>query len=246
MNYKSVENVVIIPSYNELLALPMQLRFLIPKLDKITAVIVVDDSPEEVSNQLRDMCSEICREHQTQLIFLSNPKKNGRGRAIRLGMETAREIFPNLRYSIECDADGSHRPEDIVRLIQSSIDCDLLVGSRYLPESKIEGWSISRRLLSYLLNKAVPRVFALGLTDVTNGLRRYSQSATGAILSEEAICNGFIYLSEQALVVKKNHLTISEIPITFVERISGTSTVTWREIVSSLRGIAELLKNKNR
>ncbi len=61
MNYKSVENVVIIPSYNELLALPMQLRFLIPKLDKITAVIVVDDSPEEISKPLRDMCSENCR-----------------------------------------------------------------------------------------------------------------------------------------------------------------------------------------
>ncbi len=161
-------------------------------------------------------------------------------------METAREIFPNLRYSIECDADGSHRPEDIVRLIQSSIDCDLLVGSRYLPESKIQGWPISRRLFSYLLNKIVPRVFALGLTDVTNGLRRYSQSAIGAILSEEAICNGFIYLSEQALVVKNNQLTISEIPITFVERTSGTSTVTWREIVNSLRGIAQLLSNQNR
>jgi dolichol-phosphate mannosyltransferase len=246
MNNKSVENVVIIPSYNELLALPTQLRFLVPKLDKNTAVVVVDDSPEEVSNQLRDKCDEICREHQTQLIFLSNPKKNGRGRAIRLGMETARENFPNLRYSIECDADGSHRPEDIMRLIQSSVDCDLLVGSRYLPESKIQGWPISRRLFSYLLNKILPRVFALGLTDVTNGLRRYSQSATGAILSEEAICNGFIYLSEQALVVKNNHLTISEIPITFIERISGSSTVTWREIVNSLRGIVELLNNQNR
>ena len=246
MNNKSVENVVIIPSYNELLALPMQLGFLVPKLDKKTAIVVVDDSPEEVTNQLRDMCREICRENQTQLIFLSNPKKNGRGRAIRLGMETARENFPNLRYSIECDADGSHRPEDIVRLIQSSIDCDLLVGSRYLPESKIHGWPISRRLFSHLLNRIIPRVFALGLSDVTNGLRRYSQSAMGAILSEEAICNGFIYLSEQALVVKNNHLTVSEIPITFVERISGTSTVTWREIVNSLRGIAELLNNQNR
>jgi dolichol-phosphate mannosyltransferase len=78
------------------------------------------------------------------------------------------------------------------------------------------------------------------VSDITNGLRRYSSVAIDRILATKQENSGFIYLSEQAIIVKNANLTIAEIPIVFVDRTLGKSTVTWREISSSLLGVAKL------
>jgi dolichol-phosphate mannosyltransferase len=154
--------------------------------------------------------------------------------------------YPEAKFIVECDADGSHRAIDILKIKNSETVADLLIGSRYLPSSKIIGWPMSRRIFSWILNNSIPRVIFVEVHDITNGLRRYSREAVRQILSNPQMNTGFVYLSEQAVVLKKRGMKISEEPIIFVDRTLGTSTVTWRELTNSLLGIARLVISKQK
>ncbi len=236
-----ISSVIIIPSYNEMLALPELLRELKLGLARQDAVIVMDDSPSEISKETEARCLESIKDAEFAFKFDNSGFKSGRGAAVRRGMTLALSEFPNLETILECDADGSHRPEDILKIKNSLSKADLLVGSRYLESSKILGWPLSRRAFSWFLNKSIPRITNVHLQDITNGLRRYSKDAVNMILSKYQVNKGFIYLSEQAILISKAEMTISEESIIFVDRTLGTSTVTWREILSSLDGIFKLV-----
>jgi dolichol-phosphate mannosyltransferase len=236
-----VSTAIIIPSYNETLALPELLGEIKKGLENHDAVIVMDDSPKEISEKIERKCREIVRDSEFVFLFDNSGSKSGRGAAVRRGIAIALAEFPNVRTILECDADGSHRPEDILKIKNSSSAADLLVGSRYLKSSQILGWPASRRAFSWFLNKTIPRLTGVRLNDITNGLRRYSKKAALEILSEIQVNKGFIYLSEQAIVISRAGMKISEEPIIFVDRTLGTSTVTWREISNSLYGIITLI-----
>jgi len=201
----------------------------------------MDDSHHEISRDLERKCLEAIEDSIFDFKFYNSGLKSGRGAAVRNGMITALSEFPNVEKILECDADGSHRPQDILKIKNSSSTADLLVGSRYLNSSKIVGWPLSRRIFSMLLNKSIPRLTGVNLRDITNGLRRYSKNAIKEMLSENQVNKGFIYLSEQAILISRRDLMISEEPIIFVDRTLGRSTVTWREITSSLLGIFRLV-----
>jgi dolichol-phosphate mannosyltransferase len=233
--------VIIIPSYKETLALPELLRDLKSGLASHDAVIVIDDSPKEISLEVESKCREAIRNSKFDFKFYNSELKSGRGAAVRRGMSIALSEFPNFTTLLECDADGSHRPEDILKIKNSSSEADLIVGSRYLESSRILGWPASRRIFSWSLNKTIPRLIRVNVKDITNGLRRYSKGAVEEILSEVQINKGFIYLSEQAIVISRATMMISEEPIIFVDRTLGSSTVTWREVSSALIGIFKLV-----
>lgn len=239
-----ITTVIVIPSYNETLALPQLLRDLKPGLSSKDAVVIMDDSSKEVSEEINQRCLEAIAESDFEFRFETSGSKSGRGAAIRKGMIMTLAEFPNVQYLVECDADGSHRPSDILKIKTSSSRADLLVGSRYLPSSKIHGWPISRRVFSWALNRIIPRIMRVELHDITNGLRRYSRVAIEKIVSEPQVNSGFIYLSEQAVQLNRAGLNIEEEPIVFVDRTLGVSTVTWREIVASLRGVLNLFGNQ--
>lgn len=239
-----VKNVIIIPSYCETLALPTMLSELQAGLTELDVLIIMDDSPQTIAAEIDIACRLAIASSSARYLFINNQGKSGRGAAIRRGMEKAVELFPKLEFVIECDADGSHQPVDILRVKESKDFADLLVGSRYLPDSKIVGWPLSRRIFSLLLNRLIPRILDLNLSDITNGLRRYSTISVKKILNENQENSGFIYLSEQALIVHKSGLQISELPIEFIDRIQGKSTVTWREVTSSVKGIVSLISRE--
>jgi len=236
-----VLNVIVIPSYNETLALPELLRELISGLSGQDAVIVMDDSPEEISKQVERKCLEAVQNSNFEFKFNGSGLKSGRGAAVRRGMALALSEFPNVEAIHECDADGSHRPEDILRIKNSSSEADLLVGSRYLKSSRILGWPVTRRVFSWFLNRYIPRLIGIELKDITNGLRRYSKAATIVILTKDPVNTGFIYLSEQALLISRADMVISEESIVFIDRTLGKSTVTRREISDSLHGMFKLV-----
>ena len=238
-----IKRAIVIPSYGEDLALPALLETLAGSLSKEDSIIVADDSKPEIKARLVAGCELAMKDSAGSLKFSFAEIKSGRGAAVRRGMKLARDEYPNLVFVMECDADGSHQPQDILRIRDSLIGCDLLVGSRYLKNSKIEGWPITRKIFSKLLNVSIPLFLNLHMKDVTNGLRKYSIRAVDLILSREANNSGFIYLSEQALLISRSGLEIKEIPIVFIDRELGESTVTWREIVSSIFGILKLVSS---
>jgi len=238
-----IKRAIVIPSYGEDLALPVLLKSLAGSLSKEDLIIVADDSKPEIWTRLVAGCEAVMKDSTGSLKFSFAEIKSGRGAAVRRRIKLARDEYPNLVFVMECDADGSHQPSDILRVRNSLIRCDLLVGSRYLRDSKIDGWPITRRILSKLLNVSIPLLLSLDMKDVTNGLRRYSINAVDLILGSEANSTGFIYLSEQALLISRSGLEIKKIPIIFIDRELGASTVTWREIVSSILGILQLVSS---
>ena len=240
MNDK-VKHAIIIPSYNEGLALPELLSRIVGDLQTSDAILIMDDSAQETARDIDSKCASLFVDYDCNYFFFNHGIKSGRGAAIRRGMKISRDLFPNLEFVMECDADGSHQPKDILRVKNSDSNMDLVIGSRYLPNSSIVGWPLTRRIFSFALNKTIPKLFDINISDITNGLRRYSVTAVDAILSQTQRNNGFIYLSEQAIIVNSAKLRINEFPIDFIDRTLGESTVSWREVTSSITGIIGLL-----
>ena len=230
----SIEVVVAIPAYNESETLPIIVKELSLFLSEKDAILILDDSPFQVHAETQSAVTTATKNSRCMVFFLHNNGKSGRGAAVRRGMQLSVERFPKMKYFIECDADGSHQVTDIIKLKNSGIICDLLVGSRYLRESRI------------ILNFVIPFVLNVPIKDITNGLRRYTPQALHQILFQEPINKGFAYLSEQAFVIHSSQLKLAEIPITFIERVAGRSTVTWREILASLRGVLSLILLKKK
>jgi len=242
----SITCAIVIPSYNEFLALPHLLEKLAPNLDVFDVVIICDDTKESKKYLITEQCRQALRNSKASLAFSMATTKSGRGGAVRRGMELAMGEYENLEMIIECDADGSHRPVDIMELRRHSSQADLLIGSRYLPNSRIVGWPISRKLFSWVLNMTIPRILKIDLTDITNGLRRYSLPAIHAVLAAPAQNTGFIYLAEQAILITNKNLITEEIPTEFINRQEGKSTVGWNEITGSFFGILKLLIKRSR
>jgi dolichol-phosphate mannosyltransferase len=242
----SIKFVIAIPSYNEVTSLPILIKKLSLFLNSEDAVLILDDSPPDNQGKIQSLVTNSFSDSKGMLLFLNSDKKLGRGLAVRRGMQLCKINFPNFKYFIECDADGSHQVLDIVKLRDHESKADLLIGSRYLPESQIIGWSMQRKIFSRLLNFIIPKLLQIPVKDITNGLRRYSPRTIDYILMFNPINTGFTYLSEQILIVHAKGLSILELPIIFIDRVSGKSTVTYKEIVNSIKGILLLLFFKKR
>jgi len=237
-------NVLVLAAFKE----NDNLREILPELARAlpdgTAIIVADDSPLEFREELVEIASLISSQYGVAVHLSLGDEKSGRGNAIRRAFNLARDLFPGADYFLEADSDGSHAPQDILRILMSDSPADLIIGSRYLPKSSILGWSRSRRLMSRSLNFLIPKLLNLPCTDVTNGLRRYSLSAVRKILDTEANTAGFIYLAEVASLLHRGGLRIEEVPIAFDERRYGSSSVGFSELANSLVGLVQIIRKR--
>ena len=242
----SVKFVIAIPSYNEIAALPILIKKLSLSLNPDDAVLILDDSSIDNKIKIQSLTREVFIGSKGILLFSNSDEKLGRGSAVRRGMQFCKKHFPNLQYFIECDADGSHQVSDVIKLRNHQSKIDLVIGSRYLPKSQIIGWPVQRRIFSRLLNFIIPKMLGIPVKDITNGLRRYSPKAIDYILKVKQLNNGFTYLSEQIFIVHTKGLSILELPIIFIDRVSGKSTVTYKEVFNSIKGILLLFIYKKR
>jgi dolichol-phosphate mannosyltransferase len=238
-NETDITKVVILPTYREFETLRKILSEIGPLLWESDCVIISDDTGLQHQSRLISLATAALSDSRARLHFTFSEAKGGRGAAIYRGMDLALTRFPNLEYLVEADSDGSHRVQDIIRVLQSD-KSDFVIGSRYLPESRIEGWSQSRRALSYWLNRLIPRILRVDCTDITNGLRRYSKLGAIELINSGQQNTGFIYLSEQAQKLVSAGYPLVEIPTIFVNRTDGESSVGLREITMSLLGVFKL------
>ena len=237
---------LIVASFKELETLPLLLKDLTKYLDKSDLVVIADDSPSEFRPRIEEFCKLIFQDLETKYLISYGDTKSGRGNAIRRGIREALSAYPEIEFVIEMDADSSLQPKDIIALRNIESEADFIIGSRYLSTSQIIGWPLSRRIFSKILNLIIPRMLGIKITDITNGLRRYRSESAKLFLLIEPKNLGFTYLSEQALILHHEGKCIEEIQTTFVNRTVGKSTVTYREIISSLRGIFELVKTNRK
>lgn len=227
------------PTYNESETIGLILSRLVPQLSEDEVIIVVDDSPESERRNLKKVLKEF-----GNVVLLEGEIKGGRGFAVLRGMKYILENYPRITHLIESDCDGSHRFEDIQVISMAEASWEFVIGSRYLPESAITGWPRSRRVFSRFLNTFIPRALGLQISDITNGLRRYSRRSAEILVDTKPSTKGFIYLSEQAKVLALRAVPVHEIPIVFTSRIAGQSSVKLRDLLDSLMGLYQIFQKK--
>jgi dolichol-phosphate mannosyltransferase len=231
---------IIIPTYNEHLNIENVLYGLFQILPNIKNFIIVDDSPNTLT---QDVIYQLIQdEPRREIKFIKNAAKMGRGYAVNIGLVWAIENLKNCTHFIEMDADGSHSPEMVFRLTHQNPNLPFIIGSRYLSESRITGWPSSRRKFSIFINRALQWIFKYRLTDWTNGLRRYSRESAEILTNVVNESHGFIHLTEQILLLRKHAIFALEVPIDFCDRHEGSSSVTKKDLMYSVKDVLTLYR----
>tara|TARA_Y100001970_G_scaffold290090_1_gene422537 strand:+ start:4630 stop:5346 length:717 start_codon:yes stop_codon:yes gene_type:complete len=230
--------IIVIPTYKEeknIVKLTNKLTKILPN----SLIYVIDDTKNS-------KIGKVLSKNKNIKYFLRKNKK-GRGSAVLYGLK--KSLNKKASIFIEMDADFSHRPNEIKKNLHifKKKKLDLLVSSRYLPQSKIYNWSISRRIFSILANFLAKILLNVNVSDYTNGFRIYSRKSVNLIVKNCGnIGDGFIVLSEILLTIYSNGLKISEVPSIFINRKRGESSVNFLLIIQSLIGIMKLYLIKNK
>jgi len=235
-----VRKVIVIPTYLETESIKNLLSQLVPRLSTDVAIVICDDSGVDLRDYYTNLASNLMRVEKKRIDVSFSDIKSGRGHAVRRGLRVGMESFPKAEYFVECDADESHAVKDILKITELKDRIDFVIGSRYLKESEIIGWPLSRRAFSRVLNILIPKLLKLNTTDATNGLRRYSRRAVERIVESNFRTSGFIVLSEIAVILKSHNILPSDLPTKFVNRQLGKSTVNVKEIIRSASGLLKL------
>ena len=226
---------IVIPAYNE----DKNIIKLIHEIRKITKaiIIIVDDSQNLKTKKI------ISSFKIKNLYYFHRGKKLGRGSAVIFGFKKILKKNNNLSCFVEMDADMSHNPNELLRNVSFFYknSLDLLIGSRYLPKSKIINWPLSRKILSKLSNMLARILLGVPVNDYTNGYRFYSKRAVKTVVSKcNKLSGGFIILSEIILVLYNKNYKILEIQSIFKNRVRGESSVNLRLVFESLNGLIKL------
>ena len=232
---------IVIPTFNE----KENIHRLIKKIKKVLPkahIVIVDDS---IDNEIGEI---VKKNKYLHVNYYHRKNARGRGSAVLFGLK--KNFNKNKkRIFIEMDADFSHRPIELKKNIElfKKKNYDLLISSRYLNNSKIINWPVSRKIFSKLSNILAQLVLRVNVSDYTNGFRIYSSKAVNIILNKcGKIGDGFIILSEFLLALNINKLRIGETNTIFVNRTRGESSVNFKLIVNSFAGLIKLFIIKNR
>lgn len=240
----SIKKLIVIPTFKETESIKRFLAELIPRCSEEVAILIMDDSGAETKKFMEELCQDYSAKYRRRIVLDTKSQKSGRGAAVLRGFRRGLIEFPHCRFFVECDADSSHRPIDIIRVMnEDNRDC-VVIGSRYLIGSEIIGWPASRRAFSRFLNLLVPRLLQVPVRDISNGLRCYPRDAIELICEHDFKSHSFIALSETALVLNRKGWGFDEVPTVFVNRVLGASTVTVKEIWESIKGLKRILKLK--
>ncbi len=210
---------VITPTYNEKVNAARIVDSVVrqPGFD----ILVVDDaSPDGTASVIREMM------HDERIALIERSGKLGLGTAYVQGFKWGLE--KGYDYFVEMDADGSHDPGMLPRFIEEiKKGYDLVIGSRYRDGAiSVVGWDFRRLLLSKFGNVYASSILGLGLSDLTSGFRCYSRQALESVDLDGIRSNGYSFQIEMAYVVAAAGLKISELPIIFYERASGSSKMS--------------------
>lgn len=235
---------VVVPTYNESQNLPiLASQVLNLGIDGLEMLIVDDDSPDGTG----EIAERLSVEYPGRISVLHRVDgERGLGRAYVAGFESA--LKSNVDYVIGIDADLSHCPRRIPDMLQLMPECDLVIGSRYVPGGGVdESWNARRRLLSRGAQLCVRLLLETKTKDVTGAFRCYSQHTLRQLRFDLMDLDGFSFLIEIVLQAEALGLRIQEIPILFRGRHRGNSKMTPLIILRALRRVAAIrLKRYNR
>jgi dolichol-phosphate mannosyltransferase len=218
---------VVVPTYDEI----ENLERIVGRLhDAVPTahVLVVDDSSPDGTGELADrMARDDERVH-----VLHRPGKSGLGPAYVAGFRWGREHGHDVL--VEMDADGSHAPEQLPRLLAALADADLVLGSRYLSGGEVRDWPMHRLLLSRGGNLYTRWALRLPLTDATGGYRAVRGTLVDRLPFEEVASEGYCFQVDWAWRAWRAGARVVEVPITFTERAYGRSKMSGSIVAEAL------------
>ena len=222
--------VVVIPTYNEadnLAWIVHRLRTAQPDVD----VLVVDDgSPDGTGAVADDLAAA-----DPAVRVVHRTEKAGLGAAYLHGFRVALDAG----YDVigEMDADGSHQPEQLDRLLVALTDADLVIGSRWVPGGSVVNWPWRRELLSRGGNLYVRMLLGVGVRDATAGYRLFRRATLEKVDLDSVESTGYVFQTDMVARTLAAGLTVVEVPIEFVERVRGDSKMSGAVATESLKRI---------
>jgi dolichol-phosphate mannosyltransferase len=220
-----------VPTYNErdnIELIVKRVRSAVPDAD----LLVVDDNSPDGTGEIAD---ELARE-DPHVHVLHRAGKAGLGTAYIAGFRWA--LDQGYDVVVEMDADGSHLPEELPRLLDALAGADLVLGSRYVPGGTVRNWAKSREMLSRGANTYARLMLGIALRDSTGGYRAYRASTLRAIPLDEVESQGYCFQIDLALRAVRTGLKVVEVPITFVERVHGSSKMSRSVMFEALWRVA--------
>lgn len=219
---------VVIPTYQEAENIDTVLSRVRESVPEATVLVVDDNSPDGTADLV-----EKAGEKLGHIEVLRRPGKSGLGSAYREGFEWG--LARGFDVLIEMDADLSHNPADLPRLVEGiDTGADLVVGSRYVPGGAIPGWPAHRALLSRYGNLYARLLLRLNLHDATSGFRAYRSAVIRRIEIADVRADGYGFQIEMAYRMTRAGAVVKEVPITFIDRVEGVSKMSSRIIVEAL------------
>jgi dolichol-phosphate mannosyltransferase len=210
---------VIIPTYNEREALPVQLAAVRGAAPEVDILVADDNSPDGTGEWADAVAAE-----DSQVHVLHRDGKAGLGAAYIAGF--AWGIERGYDIIIEMDADGSHRAVDLPRLLERVHDADLVIGSRWVDGGSVVNWPWRRKFLSVNANRYVRLAMGLKVRDATAGFRAYRATTLASLDLASVESQGYCFQVDMTWRVVQVGGRVVEVPITFVERELGVSKMS--------------------
>jgi dolichol-phosphate mannosyltransferase len=223
---------VVIPTYNERENLPLILGRLHQAAPEVH-VLVVDDGSPDGTGKLADELAET----DERIQVLHRTEKAGLGAAYVAGFR--RGLDAGYQVLVEMDADGSHAPEQLPRLLAALAHADLVLGSRWVPGGQVQNWARSRELLSRGGNLYTRLALGMPLKDATGGYRAYRRQVLEGMALESVASQGYCFQVDLAWRAVQAGYRVVEVPITFAEREHGESKMSGNIVREALLRVTE-------
>jgi dolichol-phosphate mannosyltransferase len=232
------KTLVTIATYNEIENLPALVEAIFRQAPDVHILVIDDGSPDGTGQWCDGQAADDDRLH-----CLHRSGKLGLGSAIVAGMKYA--IEHGYDYVLNMDADFSHDPRYLPELLEGMDRdgqgmIDVMIGSRYVPGGRIEGWPLKRHLMSRAINVYSRLLLGLRAKDCSGGYRCYRTSRLRQVDFDHVASGGYSFQEEMLWRLKKLGCRIAETPITFVDRERGVSKINSREAWGALVLIAAL------
>lgn len=231
------ERLVIIPTYNEKENIREVLAIVFGLRPEFHVLVVDDGSPDGTASIVKELQASV---YGDRLHLMERKGKLGLGTAYIAGFKWA--LDRQYAYIFEMDADLSHSPPDLLRLYEAcrTDGADMSVGSRYVRGGQVRDWAWNRVMLSYCASLYVRTVLWLGVRDTTAGFVCYKAHTLRALPLDEIRFIGYAFQIEMKYRVKLAGLRIAEVPITFVDRLKGTSKMSANIFREAIIGVIRM------
>ncbi len=228
-----MKKIVITPTYNESKNILTLINRIKDNVNDIDILVIDDNSPDGTS----DIVAKFA-ESRNDIFLITREGKLGLGTAYIEGFKWA--IQNNYDIVIQMDADLSHDPKDLPRMLQAIKDYDLVIGSRYIDGVNVINWPMSRLLLSYFANIYSRIVTGLPIYDSTGGFKCYSINVLKNMPYKFIKSEGYSFQIETTFYSWINKYNIKEIPIIFTDRTIGESKMNKKIIYEAVWVVLKL------